>query len=236
MAYTPAMSLAIPTWIGAIATAGLLIGSGVTAVYAARAFSKQSQQLKDQQKINSTQTVVLELQARELRESLEERKRDQAARIFIELTGSPPPTWVTVEAGQPEPEPLPWRFLVTVSNTSSQPVYDLEVRWQLGTQPLDTPGVQARLMPDRTARFERSHLLLSSPHLPVNPGVISAVLVFRDAAGARWRSRLNGKLEEIAQTVTGVDLAGRQKRQQASLSSWLRRPRSSRQVDVPESG
>src|SRR5438045_181067 len=66
----------IPTWITAIATAGLLAGAIITAVYAIKAFGAQSQQLKDQRELNAKQTRVLELQATELRESIDERKRD----------------------------------------------------------------------------------------------------------------------------------------------------------------
>ena len=82
----------IPTWITGIATTGLLIGAIITARYAIKAFGKQSEQLEDQRKINAKQTTVLALQAKELGESLEERKREaeqrksaQAVRVFISL-------------------------------------------------------------------------------------------------------------------------------------------------------
>jgi len=69
--------------ITALATAVLAVFAIVTAVYAVRAFRKQSQeisdqasmlkvqsdQLEEQRKINVEQTKVLELQAAELRES-----------------------------------------------------------------------------------------------------------------------------------------------------------------------
>lgn len=78
----------VPAWITAIATFGLLVGAAFTAIYAIRAFRKQSQevadqatmlqvqqyQLEEQRKINAEQTGVLKLQADELRESLAERK------------------------------------------------------------------------------------------------------------------------------------------------------------------
>ena len=76
------MSLAVTTWIGAIATALLAVGAGSTVYYARKAFTAQSQQLSGQQEINR-------LQAQEIRESLAERKRDreqrrraQAAQVF----------------------------------------------------------------------------------------------------------------------------------------------------------
>jgi hypothetical protein len=55
-------------WITAIATAGLLIGAIITAVYAVKAFGKQAQELEDQREVGA-------LQAEDLRESLKERTR-----------------------------------------------------------------------------------------------------------------------------------------------------------------
>ncbi len=43
----------IPTWISAIAAVGLLVGAIITARYAAKALRAQSDQLKDQTRINS---------------------------------------------------------------------------------------------------------------------------------------------------------------------------------------
>ena len=42
------MSLAVATWIGAIATALLAVGAGSTVYYAGKAFTAQSQQLSGQ--------------------------------------------------------------------------------------------------------------------------------------------------------------------------------------------
>ncbi len=97
----------IPTWITGIATAALLFGAIITAIYAIRAFREQSKevadqaamlnvqsdQLAEQRKINKKQTKVLKLQVTELRESIDERKREadqrhraQATRVFLSLT------------------------------------------------------------------------------------------------------------------------------------------------------
>jgi NADH:ubiquinone oxidoreductase subunit 5 (subunit L)/multisubunit Na+/H+ antiporter MnhA subunit len=51
----------IPTWITALATIGLLVGAIFTAIYAIKAFGKQSEQLKDQKELNAKQTEVLDL-------------------------------------------------------------------------------------------------------------------------------------------------------------------------------
>lgn len=97
------MSLTGATLFIAIATTALAVGSGVTAWYAVRAFKKQSEavvdgrkmlgkqnemlgvqsdrlevyckQVDEQHKINATYGEVLDLQAREIRASLEERKQ-----------------------------------------------------------------------------------------------------------------------------------------------------------------
>jgi cell division protein FtsL len=58
----------VPTWITAIATLGLLIGAIITAMFAARAFSKQAEELENQREVN-------ELQTKDLEESLKERER-----------------------------------------------------------------------------------------------------------------------------------------------------------------
>lgn len=108
----------IATWIGAVAIAVLAVGAGFTVYYAKQAFEKQSlevgtlqkqasdqaemlriqsnqldaqhDQLHEQQMLNQKQTEVLELQARELKASIEQRERDaaerrraQATRVFV---------------------------------------------------------------------------------------------------------------------------------------------------------
>jgi len=106
------MSVDLSGEIAAIATAVLAVFAIITAWYARRAFLKQSQEVRDQaemlriqaeqfaeqRKINERQTEVLALQAADLRESLEERKRDALERrraqasqvfIFIETVSSP---------------------------------------------------------------------------------------------------------------------------------------------------
>jgi hypothetical protein len=195
----------IPTWITAIATVGLLVGAITTAIYAIRAFRAQAQavrdqagmlkvqseQLAEQRRINEKQTDVLELQAAELRESIEDRKREteqrrraQASRVFIweergedEVNfppGSPPAPWVTA-----------W-----VVNTSEQPVYSVIISWHIGHRP-EARRHLAPLMPGAEAKDTKS--------VPPGtaPAVFGAVAFFRDAAGVTWRTRPDGQLEEI---------------------------------------
>jgi hypothetical protein len=77
----------VPAWITAIATAGLLAGAYFTARYARKAFLGQEEQLAEQRGINEKQTEVLDVQAAELRESTEERKREREARHRAQAAG-----------------------------------------------------------------------------------------------------------------------------------------------------
>src|SRR5450755_4032966 len=102
------MSLAVPTWIAAIAAVILAIGAIITSIFAIRAVGNQSRQLRDQQAVHAKLAALLPLQALELRDSLRERKRVQAAQVFIEVDRVQPAAVVAVGSGQDEPDPPPW--------------------------------------------------------------------------------------------------------------------------------
>lgn len=98
------MSLLAPTWVSAGATLGLFVGAVITAIYAGRAFGKQTEEVRtlqkqakdaadllqiqsgqlsvlrdqfaEQRNVNEKQTEVLGLQAQELREALGQRERE----------------------------------------------------------------------------------------------------------------------------------------------------------------
>jgi hypothetical protein len=92
------MSLLAATWTAAGATVGLFIGAIVTAVYAIRAFRKQSEEVR-----------LLQEQAER---DIEQRRRAQASGVFISV----------------EPRPLednPQNEAACIRNTSAQPVYDI---------------------------------------------------------------------------------------------------------------
>ena len=117
----------VPTWVGAIATFGLLIGAIITAYYARRALMTQSQQLADQRRINAEQTSVLELQTRELRESFQQREREakerrraQASLVF---------TWAERETQYVMGVDPFEKVTAHARNTSLQPIYDVCFRW-----------------------------------------------------------------------------------------------------------
>lgn len=184
----------VPGWITAIGTAGLLIGAIVTAIYAIKAFHEQSQQLADQRKVNAEQTIVLELQTRELNESLAERKREakqrkiaQASQVFIwtEATDEP------VGEGRQRLVGRRVAIIAHLKNTSQQPVYDLVITWRKESVPWGEPEVIGSvLMPGE----ETSPMRVIDPSLPGhgNISLFGAVAHFRDAAGRHWRAYVNG--------------------------------------------
>lgn len=216
------MSVDLSGEITAIATAVLAVFAILTAYYARKAFLKQSQEvtdqasmlkvqsdeLEEQRKINAEQTRVLALQAEELRESLGERKREadqrrraQAAQVFISEEHQPGSSVKGVTDSD--------RFgaiafgevdcivaAVTVENASNQPIYDAELRWYPGSadhgdpdpEPLGTimPG---QIIDDRSHDFPRD----------TNMADIGAILRFRDAAGVKWERRPDGGLVDQAQ-------------------------------------
>jgi hypothetical protein len=209
----------IPTWITGIATTGLLAGAIVTAAYAIRAFRAQSHEISDQgemlkiqsgqlaeqRKINTEQMTVLGLQAEELRKSLEERDREadqrhraQASRVFIwqqYREGNPalyddPPDYIKHLGPVPHGESRPL-MVAHVKNASDQPVYDLRVRWTLGTA---FHSEMERLIPLMPGEQDRQILRMQPGE---DPSLFNAVAFFRDAAEARWRSRTDGRFDEI---------------------------------------
>jgi hypothetical protein len=187
------MAPAAPTWIIAIAAVFLAAGAIVTSVLAIRALGRQSRQLRDQQMIHAKLAELLPLLADELRESLHQRKRAQAARVFIEVDRIPPAGAAAL--GQDEPDPRPWRLRAKVRNTSRQPIHDLHVIWQRGMVRMGKPDRAGRLMPGDAATFERLGPEATSD--PVDPAILGALLAFRDAAGVRWAVREDGTLTDV---------------------------------------
>ncbi len=179
------MSLAAPTWITAVAAVILAVGAIVTSVFAIRALGQQSRQLRDQQMIHAKLAELLPLLAEELRDSLRERKRAQAAQVFIEVDRIPSARGTG--SGHDEPDP-PWRLRAKVRNTSRQPIHDLHVIWQRGMVRMGKPDRAARLMPEATGA-------------PVDPAILGALLAFRDAAGVRWAVREDGTLTDVVAPI-----------------------------------
>jgi hypothetical protein len=202
------MSLIFATQLTAVATAMLAIFAIITAVYAVRAFRKQSQevsdqtsmlkvqseQLAEQRKLNERQTGVLALQAAELRESLEERKREaldrrsaQASRVSLAVK--------MLDSGRAAGDNRNgFQLEATVVNASDQqqPIYDVKLYWYCGSEGYGTPNPEPL---GTVLNWEKE--IRHRDYLPeAAPKDCGAVLTFRDAAGVRWIRMSDGVLSE----------------------------------------
>jgi hypothetical protein len=196
----------VPAWIAAIAAAVLAIGAIVAAIIARANTMAQARHLAAQHEIIAQLAEVLPLQARALKQSLAERRREQACQVYIELTRS-------AGSGRPEsasrrtsqvPRAAPPRVAATVHNASRQPVYDIYVIWQLGTVRMGKPDRAARLMPGQQVCFERMPEPAEGGSA-VEAGALAAFLTFRDAAGVRWTVREDGTLTDISPEAHETD-------------------------------
>jgi hypothetical protein len=179
------MALTVPTWIAAVATAGLAVAVVVAAGLARRAVAALLGELTAQHEVTARLAQVLDLQSQALRTALDERRRAQACQVFIELdrTGAPAQDGCRVTA--------------TVHNGSELPVYDLYVIWQLGTTRMGKPDPAARLLPGREVTFERAPEPDSGGALG-EADTLTAFLTFRDSAGVRWTVREDGTVSDIS--------------------------------------
>jgi hypothetical protein len=201
----------------AVANAVLATFAIITAVLAGLAFRKQArevsdqaamlelqrQQLSDQQAASAKQAEVLELQAKELRKSLEERlhaaeekRRAQAAQVT---------TWF---AKQPHANGPFAEWGAMVRNNSDLPVLDVRAAFHrvdepvkgLGWTPLSagTSLASIRVLPPHAER-----------HLPIAPDtaaqdpqcdadVYVASITFTDTAGNKWERDPRGALNPLS--------------------------------------
>jgi hypothetical protein len=182
----------VPDWVTALATIGLLAGAVLTAVFAVQAFREQSKevrlledQVNDQRDLALKQVEVLSLQAEEIRASLENRRRDQAARVF---------TWVEVTSH------ARGRFRVHVTNSSDRPIYGLTFLLGYGDDDeadyFSKPETVKHVMPHETTMFEPDedeHSILWGTSW--EPGEVWSAVHFRDASGETWQVNSRGHME-----------------------------------------
>jgi hypothetical protein len=180
-------------WVTAFATVGLLLGAIVTAWYAVKTFTAQAGQLKilelqrrDEQALTRQQIAILDLQAQQIRGSLEDHntqaERDhlaQAQRVMV---------WQTREPVGPAPgRDTPWRVVAHVDNRSGRPVTDVEFRFR---------GDGIRTDSDRAAPLDAGEQATS---MMKAYATVNAAVYFRDANGVRWRrDAASGELTEIS--------------------------------------
>jgi hypothetical protein len=181
----------VPDWVTAIGTVGLLAGAVFTAVFALQAFREQSKevrlledQVSDQRALALKQVEVLGLQAEEIRASLENRRQDQAARVF---------TWVEVTSHERG------HFLVHVTNSSDRPIYGLTFLLGYGDDEdadyFSKPEAVKHVMPHETSVFEPDdeHSILWGTSW--ESGEVWSAVHFRDASGETWQVNSKGQLE-----------------------------------------
>jgi hypothetical protein len=203
-------SIILATWITAVATGLLAIFAVVTAWYARKAFREQSEevstlkeQVKDQQDLNAKQTPVLELQARELRESLDELKRE--AEDQRRSQANKVAAWIdSREITYQDQDPaVVWGAVVR--NASDLPIVDVRVYFYYISDPgtgapwepkLRGPSVQIRVIPPLTDRFVVIPEEITRSIGKVSD-VTSAVRIhFTDAAGSYWQRSPRGALTD----------------------------------------
>ena len=179
----------VPDWITATATAGLLIGAVITAIYAAKALRKQSEQLKDQRKINAEQTKVLLLQASELRESLDEREREAQHRHRAQAS------LVYLGVAQTFADSASAR----VVNASDFPIYDTQLWYQ--EEPLPSgPDDLGTILPGREISI--AYYYGCKQFASENDALAKTILTFRDSASIHWVRLPSGIIEEQSVPVT----------------------------------
>jgi hypothetical protein len=168
------------TWFTAVATGVLAIFAAVTAVFARRAFNKQSEQLKDQQEVNREQVGVLRLQSDDLKESLVERKReaDERRRAQAETVDV---TWAAKKSTRGDERWPDMKSLVTVTNGSRRPIRDVHCHTYEPDVDGDNHAIRAAL-----------ELIYCGELIPDPAGGSFATLPKREVLMPRWIPALRG--------------------------------------------
>jgi hypothetical protein len=191
--YDPQMSQSgdIAAWLQAIGALLAVPVAVVAVIFAAKAFRAQSDQLRDQRDLVRQQAKELQAAHDDREREATERRRAQAAQVFMELDYKivrHPETGQTTTVS----------FRFKLRNTSAQPVYQVVIRWFQGTAPWSQNGVDhhefRRLMPDPDGL-----IILERNLAPTcsNLDSYGAVAEFRDAASIRWRTTNDGRFEEL---------------------------------------
>ncbi|MFE1329744.1 hypothetical protein [Streptomyces microflavus] len=187
-----------PTWIAAVFAGGAALFAGLT-------IRSQRQQIAEQRAFIGEQSQNLQLERALLRAQADDRRHEQARALRVRARTS----WTNLsDEGDAGPDD---HWLVTVQNGSDEPITDVWVRFgdtytaRDATQmnesgrSVGTPrGVPLSLIgPRRGFRFTSS-ALPEATLANMRPSVL-----FRDAAGVRWRLDDEGALQEITDDVTG---------------------------------
>jgi photosystem II stability/assembly factor-like uncharacterized protein len=201
------MSLLTATQVTAIATAVLAALAIVTAVFAILAFRTQSEQLAEQEAVNRQQAEVLDLQAKELRESLDERKREAVerrgaqAQLVAATLGAEERSADGPEAG---------RTATNLINSSPEPVWALVIAIVLiqGAAPATTeawlelrkrdPAVRLPITTVSTLPAGKHRVWVrGTAWAGLLSGRAGVEVAFTDRASNHWIRRAKGQLEPL---------------------------------------
>ena len=196
--------MSFPQW-GDVPTWGLLVGAAVTVFFAGRAFNTQSKQLRDQQKINEKLAEVLPLQARELRESIDERKRvseDQRRAQANKVAA-----WFDyLSEGLPVSPPLWAGWGAQILNASDLPILDVRTTFYFVSDPgngqpwtpIDRGHVMERILvlSPREMQFVPIPEVIANQIKTIGREVYVVGIEFTDAAGYRWERDARGALKD----------------------------------------
>lgn len=144
----------------------------ITAVVAWRAWRAQSRQLQSE--------------LAERKREAGERRREQAVQVYVWL--EPPKTTMAVN------KPPETTVTAHVCNTSRQPVYGLEIAWDLWGEAFATGTL--RIAPLMSGKEDTAMVLVPSE---ADAAGIIATATFRDRAGVWWRTYSEGRLTELSE-------------------------------------
>lgn len=180
------LSIALPTWIGAVATVVLAVGAGFTVYYARKAFREQSEEVR----------ILRE----ESKRDFQQRRRSQASRVFIHQEAAPAKHDPRMAAAQMDAairsrDENATLVAARLFNTSKQPVYDIAIRWSIGGAPLGGPHLEPYLLPGKDIPRTQSW----TPAAGITG--LAVKVEFSDAAGVRWRATDRGELAELCSAI-----------------------------------
>ncbi|HEU0242008.1 MAG TPA: hypothetical protein VFR11_22525 [Micromonosporaceae bacterium] len=186
----------LPAWIEACSTAAAAMFAAGALWYAKRAFGAQNEQLTRAQQFEQKQAEVMAWQAAELRESLVQRRRQQANLVY---------TTIEVSVTDRRDGYCDVGVDFTLTNQSTLPIYDVLVQAFFGgnawTGSIDRSGEAERVMAPGAVLSTYGTVLADTPTTKADV-VISAR--FRDHAGRSWRVAPDGTLDDLTDRIVGM--------------------------------
>ncbi len=203
--------LTVPTWLTAVFTSVLAVGAIVTAIFAIKAFGKQSAELEDQRGTNLKLAAAAELQTYELKASRVQREREAEAEHRAQAGKVNAWFDTRLEGGQvfygsdgpralSPPVPV-WGAIIR--NDSDLPVLDVRTFFHWVNDSGDGtwtstdrggPVERIRVVPPHSERFVGMPEQIRRMTDEVSDQVYVVSIEFNDAAGARWARDPHGGL------------------------------------------